>query len=181
MSTDLIVALVVCAVAVFWTVGARGRLGGLREDLARSLGPLKSQVTHRQQLLLQWADASSAVIGATAQCAQPLRAACGQFDAAFGSLCAAPASDEAAGNLRLAESVLATARQRLLSEAPVRQPHLSRLEIEELAKQLAATDNTLAFARSQFNEASLAYNRAIRQFPTCMIARSLGFRPAGSL
>jgi hypothetical protein len=181
MSTDLIVALAVCVVVVFWTVGARGRLGVLRDEMARTLGPLKSQVTHRQALLLQWADASSAVIGATAQCAAPLRAACEQFDAAFGSLCAAPASDEAASNLRLAESVLATARQRLLSEAPARQPHLSRLEIEELARQLAATDNTLAFASGQFNEASLAYSRAVRQFPTCLIARSLGFRPAGLL
>ena len=75
----------------------------------------------------------------------------------------------------------ATARQRLLSEAPARQPHLSRLEIEELARQLAAIDNTLAFACGQFNAASLAYSRAIRQFPTCLIARSLGFRPAGLL
>jgi len=181
MSTDLIVALAVCAVVVFWSVGARGRLSLLRGDISRSLAALTSQLTQRQELLLQWAEASSAVIGATAQCAEPLRAACDQLEAAFERLRAEPASHEAAGNLRLAESVLATARQRLLSEAPARQPHLSRLEIEELARQLAATDNTLAFARAQFNEASQAYNRAIRQFPTCLIARALGFRPAGLL
>ena len=181
MGTDLIVALAVCAVVVFWSVGARGRLGVLRGDISRNMAAISSQVTHRQDLLLQWAEASSAVIGATAQCAEPLRAACDQVEIAFEALRAEPASYEAAGTLRLAESVLATARQRVLSEAPARQPHLRRLEIEELARQLAATDNNHAFARSPFNEASLAYNRAVWQFPTCLIARALGFRPAGSL
>ena len=49
------------------------------------------------------------------------------------------------------------------------------------ALALGAADTALAFARRQFNEAVLAYNRAIRQIPTRLIAAIFGFAPAGTL
>jgi len=47
--------------------------------------------------------------------------------------------------------------------------------------ELAAADTALAFARRQFNDAVLAYNHAIRQVPTRLIAAIFGFAPAGTL
>lgn len=181
MTGQHIAALAALAVLGFWAVGAYNRLIGLRNDLARSLLPVQAQLAQRHDLLRKWAEAMSAVIGSDPKCKEPVVAACTQVQTAFEALCARPADAAAASLLRLAESVLSTTRHRLIVEAPARQPHLSRLQIEELGRQLAAIDATLGFAREQFNAAVLIYNRAVRQLPTGLISRTMGFGLAGLL
>ena len=51
-------------------------------------------------------------------------------------------------------------------------------DLPELNQRLAASDTALAFARSEFNAAVAAYNEAVRQFPTLLVARLFGFRTA---
>jgi LemA protein len=46
---------------------------------------------------------------------------------------------------------------------------------------LRETETRLAFARQLFNEATHAYNDAVRLFPTRMLARLYGFGTAGRL
>ena len=48
-------------------------------------------------------------------------------------------------------------------------------------KELDTADNTLGFARRQFNAATQLYNEALDQFPTWLIAGLFGFRGAGTL
>jgi LemA protein len=86
--------------------------------------------------------------------------------------CFAPVDEQfrARHALRLAEDILARARERLTAGAD-----------EALAADLAEADTTLAFARRQFNEAAHAYNRAVSQFPTWVLAGLFGFRKAGTL
>ena len=84
-------------------------------------------------------------------------------------------------SLRLAEEALTSARSRLQAELPARQERLSGLTIEADIEQLAAADNTLAFARAQFNAATQTYNDAIRQIPTRLVASVFGFQAAGTL
>ena len=50
-----------------------------------------------------------------------------------------------------------------------------------LGEEIAAIDATLGFTRRQFNDTSDAYNRAVRQFPTWVLALVFRFRPAGVL
>jgi LemA protein len=66
-------------------------------------------------------------------------------------------------------------------ELPSRPEQLARLGVAELAEELASADNTLGFARRQFNEASQHYNEALDRFPTWVIAGLFGFRGAGTL
>ena len=54
-------------------------------------------------------------------------------------------------------------------------------ELLDAERRARRDDTALAFARRQFNEAVLAYNRAIRQIPTRLIAAIFGFAPAGTL
>jgi LemA protein len=107
--------------------------------------------------------------------------ACVQLQSACDGLRARPSAGSAAAGLRLAEEALISARQQLQAELPARQQRLSGLELEANAEQLAAADNTLAFARSQFNAATKAYNDAIGQFPTRLVATVFGFQAAGTL
>ena len=47
-----------------------------------------------------------------------------------------------------------------------------------LMDELAGTENRIAYSRQSYNEAVTAYNKAIRVFPTALIARLFGFEKA---
>lgn len=181
MTDTQIWTLVGCAVLVCWAVGAYTRLVALRDSITQAFAPVDAQVQHRHQLLLQWATGLQAVLDQPPALYEAVQAACTRLQAACGDLRAKPASSAAAANLRQAEDALLLARQQLQAELPARQQRLSGLELEADAEQLAAADNTLAFARDQFNTAVQRYNAAIRQFPTLLLSAAFGFQAAGSL
>jgi LemA protein len=108
---------------------------------------------------------------------QPLeafRAACAQAEAACSRARLRPVAAGLVTSLRLAEDILADARRRLPEAA-------GDADLAALAGELNASDSTFAFARRQFNEQVEAYNRAVRQFPTWLIAGLFRFRRAGTL
>jgi LemA protein len=181
MTDAQIAALAGCAVLVFWAVGAYNRLITLRDDIAKAFAPVDAQVQHRHALLLQWAEGLHAVIDQAPPLYEAVLTACAQLQSACDGVRARPSAGSAATHLRLAEDALIAARQRLQAELPARQQRLSGLELEANAERLAAADNTLAFARSQFNATTKTYNDAIRQFPTRVIATVFGFQAAGTL
>jgi LemA protein len=51
-------------------------------------------------------------------------------------------------------------------------------DLPGLNLELAGVDTALAFARREFNAAVAAYNEAVDQFPTVLLARVFGFRAA---
>jgi LemA protein len=181
MSATQVAWLATFVILVFWGVGAYNRLVALRNAMARAIAPLESQIRQRHELLLRWCEALGPVLEPSTQWSDAVQAACAQLQGAAEALVAQPTSAPVAGSWRLAESVLVSARQRLQAELPAGHERLSGLETEVLAEQLTAADNTLAFARDQFNAAADHYNRAVRQFPTWVIARLFGFRLAGTL
>ncbi|MEO6743646.1 MAG: LemA family protein [Caldimonas sp.] len=166
---------IVLAVAVFWTVGAYNRLVSLRNALVRSFDPVDLQFTMRHALLDRQIDAIGAVLSNAAERLETLRAACAQSEMARAHAKAHPGAPGAITSLRLADEILAEARARLPVQA------IGGLDMSALNAELGAVDTTLAFARRQFNEAVLAYNRAIRQIPTRLIAAIFGFEAAGTL
>jgi len=175
MSTSQIVTWTLAAVLIFWAVGAYNRLVGLRNALVRSFAPVEAQFRHRHALLMQFADALAAASPQAPQPVEALRAACMQADAACQRARSRPGTPGVTTSLRLAEEILAAARQRLPAGA------LDDAALLALNAELTAADNTLAFARRQFNEHVATYNQAVRQFPTWLIAGLFRFRRAGTL
>lgn len=166
--------LLVAAVLLFWAVGARNRLVSMRNEISRCFTVVQAQTQQRQMLLLQWMDSLHPLLGDAPELAS-VQAACQQVQVACEHLQARPSAAQPATSLRMAEETLAAARQRLvaaLHAAP--QPSLP-------AESLATADSTLAFARHQFNTITQAYNEALMQFPTWVIAGLFGFRAAGTL
>lgn len=176
-----IAALVGSAVLVFWAVGAYSRLTTLRNDIGKAFAPVDAQLQHRHALLLPWVDGLRAVLDDVPPLHAAVLTACSQVQTACDGLRARPSARSAATGLRLAEDALSAACLRLQAALPARQERLSGLEIEALAEQLAAADNTLAFARAQFNASTQTYNGAVRQFPTWLVASAFGFQAAGTL
>ncbi len=181
MTSAQIATLVGCTVLLFWAVGAYNRLIALRDNIAKAFAPVDAQVQHRHELLMQWAMGLQSMLDQTPALHEDVLLACAQLQSACTGLRSRPSAGGAANALRLAEEALMAARQRLQAELPARQQRLSGLEIEVHTEQLAAADNTLAFARNQFNAATKTYNEAIRQFPTRLVATVFGFQAAGTL
>jgi LemA protein len=49
--------------------------------------------------------------------------------------------------------------------------------VQSLMRELAGTENQLAYARRQYNAAVQAYDTALQTFPTTLVAASFGFQP----
>lgn len=164
----------IAAILVFWIVGAYNRLVRMRNDLVARFGAVDERYRQRQALLERQLELLSTALAAAAPRLDSLRAACRQADAAREHARARPSAASAVTSLRVAEDILAEARAHL----PV--PALPGTDLPELNTQLATSDNALAFARAEFNNAVAAYNESVRQFPTVLVAQLFSFRAAAA-
>lgn len=74
-----------------------------------------------------------------------------------------------------AQSQLSSALSRLLVVVE-RYPELKATEaFVDLQAQLEGTENRIAVERKRFNDATLAYNKTRRRFPTILLANIMGF------
>lgn len=178
MNTQTLVLAGLAAVLVFWAVGAHNRVVALRNEIVRAFAPLDEQFRLRQQLLRKQAGRLTESGAAQPADLEALQAALMQADAACAHARVHPGAAGAIASLRLAEEVLAATRQRL---AVATAPAAADPELVELATRLAAGEASLAFTRERFNATVAAYNAAVRQFPTALLAAVFRFRPAGLL
>ncbi len=162
------------AVVVFWVVGAYNRMVRLKNDLVAHFAAVDERYRQRHALLHSQLDLLSTALVAAAPRLEALRAACRQADAAREHARLRPGAASAVTSLRVADDILADARSRL----PVQS--VAGVDLPELNQRLAVSDTALAFARSEFNGAVAAYNEAVRQFPTMLVAQLFGFRTAAT-
>ncbi len=181
MTSTSIAASAAATVLMFWAVGSHNRLVRLGQSVAQAFAPVDVQIQRRHALLLRWLQAMPIVIEHAPQAVEAVQGAASQLQAACAALRRRPAALQPAACLRLAETTLAAARLRFLAELPVRAGALAQGEAAVLADELADADSTLAFARQAFNDASGVYNQALAEFPTRLMARLFGLRPAGLL
>jgi LemA protein len=175
MSTSQIVWGVSAAALLFWLVGAYNRLVRLRGDIVQRFPSVQEQFMSRHALLHKQIEAAATAWPDAAPRIEALRAACQQVETACTHARQRPGAPGAITSLRLADDILREARARL----PVHS--VAGVDLAELDARLSASDATLAFARRQFNDAVIGYNRAVRQFPTVLIVGLFGFRSAGTL
>ena len=162
------------AVLVFWFVGAYNRMVRLRNALVSRFAGVDDLYGRRHALIEEQLELLSAALASAGPRLDALRAACRQADAARAHARIRPGAPGAITSLRVAEEILADARARL----PVQSA--AGVDLPQLNTRLAESDNALGFARREFNQAVDAYNQAIRQFPTTLLAGLFGFRPAAT-
>lgn len=192
MSTTRIVSLVLVAVFVFWCVGAYNRLVRLRAAVASAWVPIDAQLRRRQALAFDLASAlagpeSGAMMDDEVGRAtlQTVLAATRQAQAAADHAQVRPSSAGAIQSLGLAEQMLEGALRplRLLVEA--RAGRLTDAAVTErvqaLLQGLQDVDAQIGFTRRVFKEAVAAFNGAVQEVPTRVVASLFGFRPAAML
>ena len=163
------------AVLVFWIVGAYNRMVALRTALVARFAPIDEACRQRQVLLdeqLACSRRPSPAPGrASKRCAPPAD----QFDAARELARVRPGAPSAISSLRVAEDILADARARL----PVQSAAGDRPAAPQHAARRRATPRSATPATSS-TQSVTAYNRAVGQFPTVLLARLFSFRPAAT-
>ncbi len=172
MTTTQGTVTAIAAVVVFWIVGAYNRLVRLRSELVARFATVDERYRQRHALLEGQLDLLSTALAAAAPRLDALRAACRQADAARGHARARPGAGSVVTSLRVAEDILADARARLPVQSVV------GTDLPELNAKLVTSDTALSFARAEFNAAVAAYNEAVREFPTLLVARLFNFRTA---
>ena len=172
MTSAQATVVAVAAVVAFWIVGAYNRMVRLRTALVERFAQVDARHRQRHALLEKQVEMLAGALVSAAPRLDALRAACRQADAAREHARARPGVASAVTSLRVADEILADARARL----PVQV--IPGVDLPGLNSELAGLDTALSFARREFNAAVAAYNDAIGQFPTLLLARLFSFRPA---
>lgn len=181
LSTGQFGALVAGAVLVFWMVGAYNRLMALRAAIAKAW--LKVDEALRQR--------TGAAQPLLAELRVPLAAEQGTLDSTEAALsevartavamAASPVAPGPAAAWVAAEAGVAAAASRLFALLE----HSAELrQAKSVAAPAAAwreSEDRLRFARQLFNDTAQTYDEAIALFPTRLLIRFFGFRPAGRL
>lgn len=168
------------ALLLFWTLGARRRLGGLQRALIQAGARLSDALAQRSRVALSLLDALREPLQAEAGALEALRVAHDESVRAASAIGQAGAGQAAPAWVK-AESAVAAAASRVLALVDQHPALASQEPVAALLLAWREANDKLAFARQIFNEASAAYNAALGEIPTRLLARLLGLRRSGSV
>lgn len=163
----LIAVIAVIAIIAFSCVGAYNSLVAQRENVDTQYSAIETQLQRRIDLIPNivntvkgYAAHESEVFGAVSD--------------ARARLAGASTKKEAAE----ADSQLTSALSRLLMIAENYPDLKANTQFTALTDELAGTENRIAVARKDYNDAAKAYNTQIKTFPKVIIANLFGFEKA---
>jgi len=160
----LIVIIAVLAIIVLPAIGAYNNLVALSEEVETALSQIDNQLQRRNDLIPNLVNT--------------VKGYASHEEEIFTSIADARSRLIGAGSLEEkaeASEQLSGALSRLLAIAE-NYPELKANEnFKQLSDELAGTENRIATARRDYNNAARKYNTSIRRFPTVIIANLFGF------
>ena len=166
---------VAALVVVLWAVGSYNSIVGRNEEVSKAWGQVENQYQRRLDLvpnLVETVKGSAKFEKDTLTAVVEARAKVGQMTVGKAVL-DDPATfkkfEEAQGGLTSALSRLMVVAEKY--------PELKSTQgFRDLQVQLEGTENRVAVARKDFNDAAQDYNTAIKRFPGSMVAGYGGFK-----
>jgi LemA protein len=186
----LLLGLIVCA---FWMLGAHNRIVGLRAAIFEAWAQVDALLEQRGQVIAALSTcAQASKIAALAQAlwdlwpngrgsVDALRSAQQQLQVAAQAVRTRPAAAAAAASLATAEGALNATVARVLNQVEADAALHANDGVATPMLALFEFGPRLLDARQRFNRAATAYNEAIDQFPTSLLAPVFRFETAGSL
>jgi LemA protein len=171
---------VLAGLVFFWMLGAHNRVVALRTAIVTAWGQVDAALQTRLQALATLRGAVEPRLVAEQAALDAVAAAQSQLQLAAETLRARPTDAAGAEALAKAEAALAPALVRLSS---LIEQHADWRDEADVAGPLATLREAAPrwqFVRQVYNDAAVAYNAAIRQFPTRLLTRVFRFTPAGS-
>jgi LemA protein len=174
----LLAALVVC---IFWMVGAHNRIVGLRATIYDARAQVDALLEQRGQVIRALADVLWDLWPTGRGSVDALRSAQAQLQAGVQAVRVRPSRAETAATLASAEAALNATVARVLNQVESDPALHAQETVATQMLALFAFGPRLLEARQRFNHASTAYNEAINQFPTRLLAPVFRFEAAGTL
>ena len=171
----------VLAVAVFWATGAFKRLKRLRAAARDAFGVLDVQFVQALQVLRDSADGSAPADATAAAMARRARtallASANLLQAALAKARLQPLNAELLASLDSAWQSLQVAWQSHVQQDVGNQEVADVFSPDSEVQRWVALMVVHQHHTEQFNAAVADYNRAIGQFPACLLARVAGLKP----
>jgi LemA protein len=174
----LLAALVVC---IFWMVGAHNRVVALRATIFEAWTQMDTLLDQRGQVIQALADALWDLWPTGRGAVDALRAAQAQLHAGVQAVRTRPSRAASAQSLASAEAALNATVARVLNQVEADPALHAHESVATQMLALFAFGPRVLDARQRFNAASSAYNAAIKQFPTRLLAPVFRFEAAGTL
>jgi LemA protein len=181
MTTQLLAALLVLAVLVFWIIGAHNRLVALRNQINGAWGRVQDALAPRATAMQALVQALREPMGSEVSALDTWAATQQAAAQAAAAMSNKPVSMAHAVAWLSAEVAMSAAGTRVLALLQQNVELIVQSHVAESLTQWRQADQQLLFARQLFNDAAGAYNNAATQFPTQLVARALGLELSGLL
>lgn len=166
----LIVILAIVAVLVVWFISAQNTLVSLEEEVKLQFSQVETTLQRRSDLI--------------PNLVETVKAYASHEEAVFTQI--AEARSKLAGSIKSgtideindASNELDSALSRLLVITENYPELKANEQFVALQDELAGTENRIAIARQNYNETVSKYNKAIKMFPTSIVANMSGYEPA---
>ncbi|MCS7101223.1 MAG: LemA family protein [Burkholderiaceae bacterium] len=166
------------AVVIFWAVGAYNRLVDLRNRFRNAFAQIDVQLKRRYDLIPNLVETAKAYMKHERETLEAVIRARNSAVAAHAAAAADPGNAAAMQGLVAAEGALSGALAKLFALAEAYPDLKANANMMQLSEELTGTENRIAFARQAFNDAVMAFNTAVEQFPSNLIAGLFSFKPA---
>lgn len=176
MTLGLAVFFIIVALPVFWGIGAYNRLVALRNGFKNAFAQIDVQLKRRYDLIPNLVETAKAYMKHERETLEAVIAARNSAASARQAAAANPADVAAITQMTNAEGALAGALTRFFALAEAYPDLKANQNMMQLTEELTSTENKVSFARQAFNDAVMAYNTAIEQFPSNVIAGMFQFR-----
>jgi LemA protein len=173
--------LALATVLLFWGVGAYNRLVALRNVVGAAWLQLDEALQQRAAVVAPLVAALREGLVGEGAALDALLTAQAQVSAAADALRLQTVQAPASAVLVRAESLMVAATARVLALLELHPELRDDPAVAPQVARLRQVDGRLAFGRQRFNAEVQAYNDAVRQWPTRLLARVYGFGTAGRL
>ena len=173
--------LAALAVLGFWMLGAYNRVMGLRGALVTAWQQLDALIQTRQQVIGALLDAALPSLPGEDSTIAAMVAAQVRLATAAEVVRRRPAAAEPLEVLAKAEAATVSALVRLVALVGQQRELKADAKVAPQLQALTELAPRERFARRVFNDAAGAYNSAVAQFPTRLLARLFGFERTGML
>lgn len=180
MTTFWIILAILVAVALY-AIGIYNNLVNSRNRVKNAFAQIDVQLTRRYDLIPNLVEA---VKGYMKHERETLEAVINARNSAMSSLQSAkqnPADGDAIKELGASESQLGSALGRLFALAESYPDLKANQNMMQFQEELSSTENKVAFSRQAFNDAVLAYNNMVENFPNSIVAGMFRFDSASFL
>jgi LemA protein len=173
-----LIFIALIALVVFWAIGAYNRLVDLRNKFKNAFAQIDVQLKRRYDLIPNLVETAKAYMKHERETLEAVIRARNSAVAANAAAAADPGNAAAMQGLMAAEGALSGALGKLFALAEAYPDLKANANMMQLSEELTGTENKIAFARQAFNDAVMAFNTAVEQFPSNIIANFFSFKPA---